>query len=97
MKPTFKAQPVQVQVPASSANLGPGFVEKHLQRCHHLWPVVGAYLSPKREWYFVRPYTEASRPVEMSIPVSAFVTLTTVRFRGHTPCTWLPLPGCMWR
>ena len=25
MKPTFKAQPVQVQVPASSANLGPGF------------------------------------------------------------------------
>jgi homoserine kinase len=25
MKPTFKAQPVQVQVPATSANLGPGF------------------------------------------------------------------------
>lgn len=25
MKPTYKAQPVQVQVPASSANLGPGF------------------------------------------------------------------------
>ena len=25
MKPTFKAQPVQIQVPASSANLGPGF------------------------------------------------------------------------
>lgn len=25
MKPTFKAQPIQVQVPASSANLGPGF------------------------------------------------------------------------
>jgi len=25
MKPTFKAQPMQVQVPASSANLGPGF------------------------------------------------------------------------
>ena len=25
MKPTFKAQPFQVQVPASSANLGPGF------------------------------------------------------------------------
>ena len=25
MKPTFKAQPVQVQIPASSANLGPGF------------------------------------------------------------------------
>ena len=25
MKPTFKAQPMQVQVPATSANLGPGF------------------------------------------------------------------------
>ena len=25
MKPTFKAQPIQVQVPATSANLGPGF------------------------------------------------------------------------
>jgi len=25
MKPTFKAQPIQVQVPASTANLGPGF------------------------------------------------------------------------
>ena len=25
MKPTYKAQPVQVQVPATSANLGPGF------------------------------------------------------------------------
>jgi len=25
MKPTFKAQPIQIQVPASSANLGPGF------------------------------------------------------------------------
>lgn len=25
MKPTFKAQPMQVQIPASSANLGPGF------------------------------------------------------------------------
>jgi homoserine kinase len=24
-KPTFKANPIQVQVPASSANLGPGF------------------------------------------------------------------------
>ncbi|MEY4970850.1 MAG: hypothetical protein RLZZ277_1081, partial [Actinomycetota bacterium] len=24
-KPTFKAKPMQVQVPASSANLGPGF------------------------------------------------------------------------
>lgn len=25
MKPTFKAQPIQIQVPASTANLGPGF------------------------------------------------------------------------
>ena len=25
MKPTFKAQSMQVQVPATSANLGPGF------------------------------------------------------------------------
>jgi len=25
MKPTFKAQPIQIQVPATSANLGPGF------------------------------------------------------------------------
>ena len=24
-KPTFKANPIQVQVPATSANLGPGF------------------------------------------------------------------------
>ena len=31
--------------------------------------------------------------LEMSIPASAFVTLTTVRFRGHTPCTWLPSLG----
>ena len=71
MKPTFKAQPVQVQVPASSANLGPGFVEKHgqhRQHCHHLWPFVGAYLSPKRDGYMGRPYTGALWPVGNEYP-----------------------------
>ena len=56
MLPTAeKPGPFVESLPRPVATLGQGFVEKHLQRCRCLWPVVGAYLSPKRMGIFGGP------------------------------------------